>query len=276
MDTLQAIILGIVQGLSEFLPISSSGHLILTRKLMGLQGRHDLAFDVALHLGTAVAVLLYFQRVWLALAKAFFASVREFDIQSHFDRRLAWLLILGTIPGALLGWLGKEFIEEYLRDDLRVFAGALIFFAVFLYLADVFGRKTRDLEQIGTADATLIGLFQAVALIPGVSRSGITMTTGLFQNFNRRSAAEFSFLLSAPIIVGAALKEGLHLFKTGLSSAEMFLFAVGMVTSAVSGFLCIRFFLRYVQTHTVLPFVIYRMALGILLFVLIFMGKMTT
>ena len=148
MEIWQAVVLGIVQGLSEFLPISSSGHLILARKLMGMQIEHGLAFDVALHLGTAVAVLWYFRRVWIDLAKAFWESLRELDARSHFDRRLIWLLILGTIPGALAGWLGKEFIEEYLRDDLRVFAGAMIFFAVFLYLADVFGQKARDLEQI--------------------------------------------------------------------------------------------------------------------------------
>ncbi|MBI1748152.1 MAG: undecaprenyl-diphosphate phosphatase [Acidobacteria bacterium] len=264
MELLQAIILGIVQGFSEFLPISSSAHLILVPAIFDWQ-HHGIAFDVALHAGTAVAILLYFRKTWVELTKAFFDSLRERKINSQLDRRLTWFIILGTIPGGVAGWLGKSVIEENLREPW-IIAVTSIFFGAFLYLADVFGRKDRDLEQIRAGDSLLIGLLQAVALIPGVSRSGITITTGLFQNFNRRAAAEFSFLLSAPIVVGAALKEGLHFFHSpDLSSQELLYFVVGVVTSAIAGFFCIRFFLRYVQTRSMLPFVIYRVALGILL-----------
>lgn len=274
MEILQAIILGIVQGFSEFLPISSSAHLILARNL-GEMKDHGIAFDVALHAGTAVAILAYFRSAWVTLIKAFFESLREGKINSHLDRRLVWFIILGTIPGGLAGWLGKEFIEENLRSPW-VIATTSILFAVFLYLAEVLSRKDRDIPDIRATDASLIGIFQALALIPGVSRSGITIMTGLFQNLNRRAAAEFSFLLSAPIVVGAALKEGLHLFKSPeFIGNEVAYFAIGALTSAIAGFFCIRFFLRYVQSKTLLPFVIYRVALGVLVFILIYAGKIS-
>lgn len=272
MQLLQAAVLGVVQGLTEFLPVSSSGHLILVRELLGwelLADAHwNTIFDVSVHAGTFAGLLVYFWRDIVRLVGAFFSTFRH-GIAGAADRRLAWIIVIATIPAALAGLLGAGVIEAQVREAPMIVAALLILFGLILWAAERRGRKARALSATGWADGMLIGLAQALSLAPGVSRSGITMTVGLARGMTRDTAARFSFLLSIPIIGGAALY-GLHGAVTDLSSlpeGAASIFAVGFSSAAASGYLCIRFFLRYLQRHAFAPFVIYRIAAGGLLLV---------
>jgi undecaprenyl-diphosphatase len=266
IELLKAAFLGIVQGLTEFLPISSSGHLLLLRQLLGwelLASEHlNKVFDVALHAGTFFALLIYFWRDLLRLLRAFGASLRH-GIQGVPERRIAWLILLGTLPAAVAGLLGEQVIEEQLGAPALI-AAQLIVFALVLWAADAWGRKVRPLNQVNLMDGLTVGVAQALALSPGVSRSGITMTAGMFLGLTRETAARFSFLLSIPTVGGTALYSLLRLLKhsEALPSDSTGMFVVGMVTAAASGYLCIRYFLRYLQSGSLLPFVLYRLALG--------------
>ena len=269
MELLRAAFLGLVQGLTEFLPVSSSGHLILVREALGwslLADPHlNKVFDVALHAGTFLALLAYFRADCLRLLRSFALSLR-FGLAGDPERRLAWLIVLGTIPAAVAGVLAGDIIETRLGAPMLV-AGQLIAFAFLLWLADWRGRRLRRLDQTSWADGLLVGCAQALALAPGVSRSGITITTGLALGLTRETAARFSFLLSLPIVGGAALYSlaGLARGPAALPQGSLPLFAVGTLAAVISGYLCIRFFLRYLQTHSLAPFVYYRLALGLLL-----------
>jgi undecaprenyl-diphosphatase len=272
MQLLQAAVLGVVQGLTEFLPVSSSGHLILVREFFGwelLADAHwNTIFDLSVHAGTFAGLLVYFRSDIVRLVGAFFSTFRH-GIAGVADRRLAWIILLATIPAALAGVLGEDVIEAQLRGAPMVVAGLLIVFGLILWAAEWHGRKARALSATGWADGMLIGLAQALSLAPGVSRSGITMTAGLARGMTRETAARFSFLLSIPIIGGAALY-GLHGAATDLSSlpeGAVSIFAVGFLSAAISGYLCIRYFLRYLQRHAFAPFVIYRLAVGGLLLI---------
>lgn len=274
---LQVIILGIVQGLSEWLPISSSAHLLLVPWLMGWRDL-GLIFDVALHLGTLTAILLYFRRDWVGVLMEFPAVFRgELD----WGRSKIVLLFLGTIPAALLGLLGKEFVEA-LRTP-RVIAFCLIGFGILLWATEHFCRKRRSVNDATAVDAFWIGTFQMLALIPGVSRSGITITGGLFRRFRTWDAARISFLLCAPAIAGAGLLEGreaLREYLKGPLSTDplmqqahpLGLLILGIAVSALSGFACIRYFLRYLGTGSLTPFVIYRIVIGLGILALLAFG----
>lgn len=269
----EAAILGLVQGLTEFLPVSSSGHLILFRDVMGWQLLSDThlqkLFDVVLHAGTFLALVLYFWRDILQLLRAFLGSLR-FGIRDSANRRIAWAIALGTIPAIIAGVAGEELIEEKLGTPVLI-AIELILFAFVLLWAERVGRKKRGLKDTRLRDGVLIGCAQALALAPGVSRSGITMTAGLARGMKRETAARFSFLLSIPIVGGAALK-GVHdLMKDrgALPEGSTAMFAVGLTTAALSGVLVIGFLLRYVQSRSFTPFVVYRIALGVALLALV-------
>jgi len=269
MELLKAAILGIVQGLTEFLPISSSGHLILVREAAGwklLADPHlNKVFDVALHAGTFLALLAYFRSDVMRLLGALASSLRA-GIRGQPDRRLAWTIVIGTIPAAIAGLAGEEVVENRLGAPMLVVA-QLIVFALLLWLADARGRKTRTITRADWGDGVIIGIAQAVALAPGVSRSGITITAGLMRAMTRESAARFSFLLSIPIVGGTAAYSFLGLIRhpSLLPAGSWSLFAVGLLAAAVSGYLCIRCFLRYLQTRTLRPFVWYRILLGLVL-----------
>jgi len=271
IELLKAAFLGLVQGLTEFLPISSSGHLILLRKLLGWQlltSEHlNKVFDVSLHAGTFLALLIYFWHDIVQLLKAFAASLRH-GIQGIPERRLAWLILLGGIPAGIAGVLGERVIEEKLGTPTLI-AGQLILFALILLAADRWGRKARQLDDVGLADGLSVGIAQALALSPGVSRSGITITTGLFFGLTRETAARFSFLLSIPTVGGTAAYSLLRLVKHPeiIPAGSTGLFVVGMLAAAVSGYVCIRYFLRYLQSGSLMPFVVYRIALGVALLV---------
>jgi len=252
MTIWQAVVLGLVQGLGEFLPISSSAHLVLVPWLLGW---HDpgLSFDVALHLGTLVAVAAYFWRDWLLLLSGAFSGF------SSFQGRLFWYLVLACIPGAVIGYLLEDLVETTFRQPVLI-ALLLMIMGLVLYQADRFGRKQTEIEQISLRQSLLIGFSQALAVLPGVSRSGITMATGLFSGLSREAAARFSFLLSAPIILGAGLVKLPRLLAQ--PGAVDLAFLVGIGTAAVSGFLSIGFLLRYLRSGSFLPFAGYRLLLG--------------
>jgi undecaprenyl-diphosphatase len=273
----QAVILAIVQGLTEFLPVSSSAHLIL---LPWLSHGHipdpGLAFDVALHLGTLIAVVLYFLREWVQLilcGLGFHYPQRAPEHQVMQNRRLFWYLVAGTIPGALVGFLFEHRIEEYLRDPVPI-AIAMIVIALLMWYAEYVGRKDRHIEQTSLGDSLIIGTGQALALFPGVSRSGITISCGLFRGMTREAAARFSFLLATPLIAGAAAVEVPKLIKAhraGALDLTMSTLAISVAVSAIVGYIVIAFFLRYLQTRTLKIFIYYRILFGIVVLLLAFL-----
>src|ERR1700693_6042062 len=273
----QAIILAIVQGLTEFLPISSSAHLVLIPWLShGRIPDPGLAFDVALHLGTLIAVVLYFLREWLQLTLCglgFHYPQRAPEHQVMHNRRLFWYLVAGTIPGGLVGYLFEHRIEEYLRNPVPI-ACAMIAIALVMWYAEYTARLDRRIEQTSLGDSLVIGTAQAMALFPGVSRSGITITTGLFRGMTREAAARFSFLLSTPLIAGAAAKEVTKLLKlhhAGALDIPQSTIIVSIAVSAVVGFIVIAFFLQYLQTRTLKIFIYYRILFGIVVLGLAFL-----
>ncbi len=278
MNIFQAIILGIIQGLTEFIPISSSAHLIVVPWLFGWDDP-GLAFDVALHLGTLIALLWFFAADWARLIRAGIASIVERKIGSDVDRRLAWLIVIGCVPGAIVGALAESKIEELFHQpnaghnvNAMIAMGVIIaMLGAALFLAERWARHERNMEKLSLKDALLIGLAQASAIFPGVSRSGATITAGLSLNLTRETAARFSFLLSAPIIAGAGAKSLLNIYgelKRGtIGSAELTLFVVGFIAAAISGYLCIRFLLRFLQKNSTDVFVYYRWLLAALIVV---------
>jgi len=279
MLAIQAAILGLVQGLAEFIPVSSSAHLVIIPWLFGWTDPvlKSLGFDVSLHLGTLAALLVFFASDWWRLAKAWVASIAARKIGEDPDRKMAWYILVACIPGGLAGVLFESRIERLFHPEGSPVGGsAMLWMAFFiallgalLLLADVIGAKRRALAAMGWKDALLIGLAQAFAVFPGVSRSGATITAGLALGLERTAAARFSFLLSAPIIAGAGAKslyDLLKQLKTGaLASGELALIPIGLVVAAVSGWFCIKFLLAFLQKHSTRVFVYYRWALAALL-----------
>ncbi len=271
----QAIILAVIQGLTEFLPVSSTAHLVLFPWLLGWPDG-GLAFDVALHVGTLVAVLLYFFKDWVELTLAGFGVHYPSTASPQtiaFHKRLFWLLVLGTIPGGIAGLLFEKVIEEKLRSPIPI-AAALIVVGLLMWWAEAAPRLSRKLQDANTGDAVTIGLAQATALFPGVSRSGSTIVMGLFRGMTRETAARFSFLLSTPIIAGAALKEVPKLLKmshAGLIPIPLSTIAISIVVSGLVGYAVIALFLRYLQTQTLKIFAFYRILFGIVILTLAFL-----
>ena len=259
MSTLQAAILGLVQGLGEFLPISSSAHLVLIPWLFKWNDP-GLTFDIALHIGTLIAVAIYFWRDWLKLITKGVTDVRS------TEGKLFWYLVAATIPGAVVGFLLEKKVETIFREPILI-STMLILLGVLLYWADRKSVKHIEMNRITFKTSLFIGLSQALAIIPGVSRSGITMTMGLLMGLTREGAARFSFLLSAPIIFGAALVKLPFLISN--PSIITINFIIGILVSFVIGILSIGFLLRYVQTRNFLPFAWYRFILGSLVIVIV-------
>ncbi len=257
MDLLQIITLALMQGLTEFLPVSSSAHLILTPVFFGWQDQ-GLAFDVAVHVGTLLAVMFYFRTELKVMSRDWFGSVSGKG--STPDSRLAWAVLLGTIPVGVVGLLCKDFIEENLRSPL-VIAVAMIFFGALLWWADSVAKQKRDEYQLNWKDVLFIGLSQAMALIPGTSRSGATMTAALLMGLTREAAARFSFLLSIPVILLAGGLKTLDLIESNVV-VDWSALGAGIVLSALSAYLCIHLFLKWIQRMGLFPFVLYRFALG--------------
>lgn len=275
MGWLEAFVLALIQGLTEFLPISSSAHLILPSQLLGWEDQ-GLAFDVAVHVGSLLAIVGYFRKELIELAQAWLSSIcrpgSEFSAlaETKQQARLAWLIILATIPAGLAGVLLNDFVSEHLRSTL-VIASTTIFFGILLWVSDHRGARRLSVTDVNVKTALLIGCSQALALIPGTSRSGITMTAALLLGLTRDAAARFSFLLSVPLIAAAGLLKTKELLETG-HDAQLQLIAFATFVSFISAYLCIHFFLKLLEKIGFLPFVIYRLALGFVLFVLVFVA----
>lgn len=273
---LETIILGVVQGIAEFAPISSSAHLILVPWLFRWETSvlNGLAFDVSLHLGTLAAVFIYFRHDLWRLLKAWLASIVQFRINPDPDRRLAWFLIVGTIPAAIVGFTLEDVVDATFHADkgadatgiMLAVAAMLVIFGLIMLFVDSVARHTRPLENMRLVDSIVVGLAQTLALFPGVSRSGATLTAGLGLGFRREVAARYAFLLSVPITLGAGLKGFVDLvqgWQSGvLGSQEMLLVLIGMAAAGIAGYLCIAFLLRYLRTRSVMIFVIYRCVLA--------------
>jgi undecaprenyl-diphosphatase len=255
----EAIILGIVQGITEFLPISSSAHLILLPWMFGWQGTliDSLNFDVALHAGTLVAILLFFWRDWIDLFRKFFTGIKDGTWKTN-EGRLVWFIVLATIPAGVLGFKYEHVVEQSFRNPLLI-AVSLVVISGVMWTADRYSAKTASIGRMSLGHAIFIGFAQAIALVPGVSRSGITITAGLMSGYKREDAARFSFLLSTPVIAGAAI---LKLHKLRLAPGEALPFALGTAFSAIVGYLCIKFLLQYLNRHSLNLFVWYRLALA--------------
>jgi undecaprenyl-diphosphatase len=260
VDILQIIILALVQGLTEFLPVSSSAHLILV-PLITHWDDQGLAFDVAVHVGTLTAVVLYFRKEISSMFFAWFASLQGDHSE---DSKLAWAVVVGTIPVGLVGLLFKDVISENLRTPL-VIATTTIIFGLLLWYADQSAKRQRDEYAMSWKDIIIIGCAQAVALIPGTSRSGITITAGLLLGLTAQASARFSFLLSIPVIILAGGFEVLDYLEVA-SMSDMNDLIIGALISAVSAYFCIHFFLKLLERVGMTPFVIYRLLLGVGLF----------
>jgi len=260
MNLLQAIVLAIVQGVSEFLPISSSGHLILVPHFLGWPDQ-GLAFDVAVHVGTLLAVLIYFRRTIVALARAWIDSIVK-RIPTR-EARLAWQLLVATVPVGLAGLLFDDYIEQHLRRPEFV-AGTLALFGLLMYAVDRLARSGRDEYSLSWAQVGLIGVAQALALMPGTSRSGITITAGRLTGLTRSAAARFSFLLAVPGIAAAGGYEGLKL-ATGAVPVDWPPILVGMVCSALAGIVCIHVMIRFIERIGLLPFTVYRLLVALVI-----------
>jgi undecaprenyl-diphosphatase len=282
----QAIVLAIIQGLAEFIPVSSSGHLIIVRRLLGwneLSPAHELTFDVALHFGTLLSLLFYFRRTWFQIVRAAlggkvvrFSESSSSDVnltpaEQREERLLLWFLAVATLPGAIAGKLLEHSAEDYFREHIFLIAGALIFVALLMWWGEKVSRQEKSLTDISLVDSLIVGCAQATALIPGVSRSGATITAGLFRNMKREAAVRFSFLLSTPIIAGAALLKAHELRKEGLPAEMHMPFLVGIVVSAIVGYGAIAWLIRYLQSNTLRVFVVYRIVAGIIVIALAFL-----
>ena len=269
MNHFYAILLGILQGVTEFLPISSSGHLVLAEHYLGFS-EGGLVFDIALHLGTLAAILVYFRGDFLLMATALLPG-RGSDAEGALHRRLFFYLCLATVPGALFGLLLEEPAATLFRSPALV-ATTLGGVGLLLLWAERSGRRNRDIRALTWTDALLIGFSQALALVPGVSRSGITMTTGLFRDLNREAAARFSFLLSAPIIFGAGVHSLPKLIKEGWEGDSGGIFLTGFLAAAISGYLVIAWLLKFIRTRSFDIFAYYRLAVAGLVFLSLIMN----
>ncbi len=242
--------------------MSSSGHLILTRQVFQFPDPGK-TYDIILHLATLIALVIYFWTDLTDICSGIFKDIKNKKLYGTPDTNMAWFLIISTIPGGAFGLLFKDRLEQI--TSIYPISTLLIIFGLILYIADIKGRKERNLESITLKDAVIIGLFQAVALFPGVSRSGITMTAALLLGFDRQTAARYSFLISIPLIAGISAYGVFNVIRTGLDSGGMMIYGIGFLASLVSGFLCIKFLLDYLKRGSFAGFVIYRVLLGLLL-----------
>lgn len=264
MTLFEVIILAIIQGITEFLPISSSAHLLLPSIILGWK-EQGLAFDVAVHIGSLTAVVIYFRRDLLGMTKAWSSHV--VGGAPTQESRLAWWLIIATLPAVVIGFLGKSLVEDFARSGL-VLAISTIVFGLLLWWADAKAKQNKGLTDLGWKKALTIGFFQVLAMIPGTSRSGITITAGLMLGLDRESAARFSFLLSIPTILGAGVLLAFDLISEP-SQVDWLMIITGTLLSFVSAYACIYLFLSWIKRIGMLPFVIYRLLLGVILLLLL-------
>lgn len=264
MNYLLAILAGVIQGLTEFLPISSSGHLIIFHNIFNLNLPDQLLFDVVLHLGTLVALLIFFYRDIEKIIRGFFSSLVNWNLVNNFNQRLSWLVIIGTIPAALVGYFFEDLISNNLRSGYLV-AVMLILVAILFWLTEKYAARQKNIQSMTKLDSLIVGLAQVLALIPGTSRSGITIIAGMSRKLKREEAARFSFLLSVPIIFGAGLNKLMDL--EGFSGADNLLLLIGFIVSAIVGYLTVKYFLKYLSRYSLNIFAWYRLIIGCLILI---------
>jgi undecaprenyl-diphosphatase len=260
-DLLSAVVLGIVQGLAEFWPISSSGHLIIAHDLLNFGFVDNLTFDVALHMGTLLALVVFFWRDIVKYIVAFFRSLANWNVKNDFDQRMAWYIILAAIPAGIGGFLLENWADTVFRN-LWLVASLMILVGIVFLIVEKKSTKLKDLQQATWKTALLIGLSQVIALLPGTSRSGITTLTGMTQGLKRGESARFSFLLSIPVIFGAGLFKLYDATKENLTGQDWLIMVAGVVSAAVVGYFAIRFLLKYFQSHSLNAFAYYRFIIG--------------
>lgn len=263
LSPFQALVLAAVQGITEFLPISSSGHLILVPFFLKWPDQ-GLTFDIATHVGTLLAILVYFRRDVRDLIVGFFTG-QQLSSEGDFPpRQLAWMIVLATIPAGIVGLLLKDWIETQARSP-QLIAGTTIFYGLLLGLADRVGKRERPIGDLHWGAALMIGLAQALALVPGTSRSGATMTMALLLGFTRPAAARFSFLMTIPIYVLVAAKQGKELLESGMTGSELVPMGIGLVASALVGYAVIAWLLKWLRNQSLTVFVVYRLLLGVVI-----------
>lgn len=272
MHFIEPAMFGAVQGLAEFLPISSSGHLLLLHSVTHFSVGSDLSFDVALHLGTLVALVVYFWRDLLRILGAWLKSFAHWNVRNDADQRLGWLLVIASVPGAIAGAALESKAETMFRAPALT-ATVLIIAGILLWAADRYVVQRDSMDQLTWKHALLIGLAQALAIIPGVSRSGATISLGRLLKLTRDAAARFSFLMSGPIVAGAVVKKAFEMRHVALTSTQRMDFLVGTLVAAVVGWLAIRVLLRYISRHSYAVFMWYRMALGLTVFIVLWLNK---
>ncbi|MBU0597890.1 undecaprenyl-diphosphatase UppP [Patescibacteria group bacterium] len=268
MDYLYSIILGIIQGLTEFWPISSSGHLVVAHEWMDFSLANDLSFDVALHLGTLAALVIYFSRDIYKYIVSFFKSFANWNLHNDLDQRMSWFILVGTIPAAVVGFFISGLAETVFRNLWLVALLLIGIGLLFLAFERIF-KKTKGLDQLGRRGAIIVGIAQVFAFVPGVSRSGITILAGLTQGLTRAAAARFSFLLSVPIVFGAGIKKIIESVNAGNTSDEWVLMLIGFLSAAIVGYLAVAFLMRYLVWHSLDVFAYYRILLGIVIILIL-------
>ncbi len=269
--SIQALIMGLTQGLTEFIPVSSSGHLVLIPWLFGWKDPFidSVAFTVVLHMGTLLALLVYFWRDWLTLIPAGLATIRDRSFKGDPNRKMAFLILVATIPAILVGPLFDAKLEEMVRKPAEI-AFTLCVGAAILWLADRWGARKREMDSLTFREALGIGVAQAIALVPGISRSGISISGGLFLGLTRESAARFSFLMATPVIAGAGLWTARKFFTHEAGpNPEMNVVLIGFIAATISGFLAIRFMLAFLRRQSVNAFVVYRVLAAIAVFIVL-------
>ncbi|MFC1687401.1 undecaprenyl-diphosphate phosphatase [Patescibacteria group bacterium] len=271
LDIIYSLFFGAIQGITEFFPISSSGHLVLFHEVVPLTLGDSLAFDVALHVGTLGALVLVFRKEITLYSIAFFRSFSKWNVREDVNQRISWFLVLATIPSIIVGLLANDIIESLFRNTLLV-AILLIGVGLLFFPIEKLSRKNRSIKNLTFKDALWIGLAQVLAFMPGVSRSGITLLVGFGRDLTREAAARFSFLLAIPIVFIAGAKKVYDLTQVSITSSELISLAIGFVASLLVGFAVIKYFLRFVRNHSLIPFAWYRIALGAAVIVLLILN----
>lgn len=266
MQFIYSIILGIIQGLTEFLPISSSGHLVIFHDILKFELTDNLAFDAALHLGTLLALIIFFGPEIRKYLGGFFRSFKNWNLKEDINQRLAWYIFLSSIPAGIVGYFFEDFIKEYFRSVFLVSLMLILVGILFILFERIF-KKIKNLEELSLKNSLIIGFFQVLAFIPGVSRSGITIIAGLSQKLKREVAARFSFLLGIPVILGAGIKKIIDLSSLNIASGEILLIILGSLSATLTGYFCIKFLLGYLQNHSLNIFAVYRIILGLILII---------
>jgi len=267
MDYLLSIFAGVIQGLTEFLPVSSSGHLVLFHEIFNFNFPDNVLFDVSLHLGTFVALFIFFYRDIEKMIRGFFSSLSNWNLKNNYNQRLAWLVIIGTIPAVIVGYLFDDFIEQNFRSPLTV-GIMLIVVGILFWISEKKSIRQNNLQSMKRSDALLVGIAQILALIPGTSRSGITIIAGMGRKLKRDEAARFSFLLSMPIIFGAGIKKIIDIDSFG--DVNFLLLFVGGISSAITGYFVVKYLIKYLSGHSLNIFAWYRLTIGCLILIWFF------